>query len=196
MPPLSEILNALIGAYHLAWRDTAGYQFFNNTVEGFWRSFTAALVVAPMLFILATPESALQAELDAARGEAADAGVNYARMAVALALDWISYPIVMVFVARALNLSHRYALYIIALNWSAVLILAALNVPLILFWAGIVGATTTVAMNFLLLFPALYYRWFIALTALDTNGPTAAGLVVMEFAIGLLVLRATLWMFG
>ena len=47
MPDRQEVLSALYGAYRLAWFDVSGMTFLNLTVEGFWRSFFAAVLVAP-----------------------------------------------------------------------------------------------------------------------------------------------------
>ena len=46
-----QTFTALYGAYRLARLDTGGMKFFDQTIDGFWRSFYAAVIVAP-LFIL------------------------------------------------------------------------------------------------------------------------------------------------
>lgn len=187
MPSLDEILNSLLGSYYLAWRDTDGYRYFNNTAEGFWRSFTAIILLAPLIFILSQLEVELQLQLAAERNETVDASIDYGRLIVVVILEWLAYPVVMVFVARALDLSHRYAGYIIAYNWSSVLITAAFAVPMLLFWIGIVGPSATIALWFVLFLPVFYYRWFIAITALDTESHVAVGLVILEFALSLVI---------
>ena len=47
MPDREEVLGALYGAYRLARIDPAGMTYFNLSFEGFWRSFFAAVLVAP-----------------------------------------------------------------------------------------------------------------------------------------------------
>ena len=191
MPSLDEILNSLLGSYYLALRNTDGYRFFNNTAEGFWRSFTAIILLAPLIFILSQMELELQVQLAAERNETINPSIDYGRLILVVILEWLAYPVVMVFVARALDLSHRYAGYIIAYNWSSVLITAAFAVPMLLFWIGIAGPSATIALWFILFLPVFYYRWFIAVTALDTASPIAIGLVVLEFALSLVIASTT-----
>jgi hypothetical protein len=47
MPSYAEIQRALQGAWLLARGDTRGMGLFDLSVEGFWRSFAAALLAAP-----------------------------------------------------------------------------------------------------------------------------------------------------
>lgn len=196
MPSLDEILNSLLGSYHLALRDTDGYRYFNNTAEGFWRSFAAILVIAPLILILSQIDIELQIQLAEERNEVVAPTIDYGRLIVVMILEWIAFPVAMVFVARALDLSHRYAGYIIVYNWSSILITAALSVPMLLFWIGIAGPSATIALSFVLFLPVFYYRWFIALTALDTTSTIAVSLVILEFLLSLVIASASAVVFG
>ena len=196
MPSLDEILNSLLGSYHLALRDTDGYRYFNNTADGFWRSFAAIFLIAPLIVILSQIEIELQVQLAEERNETVNATIDYGRLILVVILEWVAFPVVMVFVARALDLSHRYAGYIIAYNWSSILITAAFAVPMILFWIGIIGPSATIAFWFVLFLPVFYYRWFIAMTALDTSSAIAVGLVVLEFTLSLMIASASAAIFG
>ena len=42
-----EVTAALYGSWRLARLDPGGMAYFNRTVEGFWNSFFAAVIVAP-----------------------------------------------------------------------------------------------------------------------------------------------------
>ena len=46
------VTNALYGAYRLARADTNGLSYFDNSNAGFWRSFYAAVLIAPLFLIL------------------------------------------------------------------------------------------------------------------------------------------------
>ena len=52
MISLREVLTALYGAYRLARLDVGGLRFFDITDQGFWRSFFAAALVAPLYLVL------------------------------------------------------------------------------------------------------------------------------------------------
>jgi hypothetical protein len=58
----AEIVRAIFGAYRLAHFDATGLAYFNNTVEGFWRSFIAAVLAAPAAAILVMINWSLAAE--------------------------------------------------------------------------------------------------------------------------------------
>jgi len=42
-----DTAGALYGLWRLARGDASGLDFFNATLEGFWRSFAAAVIIAP-----------------------------------------------------------------------------------------------------------------------------------------------------
>ena len=52
MPDRAEVLRSLYGAYRLAFLDQSGMAHFNLSVDGFWRSFFAAVLVAPGFAVL------------------------------------------------------------------------------------------------------------------------------------------------
>lgn len=52
MPKFSEIATALYGAYRLARLDPQGMQYFDLSIGGFWRSFFAAVLMAPFFALL------------------------------------------------------------------------------------------------------------------------------------------------
>jgi hypothetical protein len=196
MPSLTEILNALYGSYLLARRDLNGYSFFDHSADGFWRSFTAIILVAPIFFLFANAEYQMAAEITEGTSVVFGDGPNYAGHMVGLVLQWVGYPVVMVFIAKALDLTQRYGTFIIAYNWSSALVMLVLFVPIALFMVGMVTAATAGLANLLLIFPVLYYRWFVARTALDVNASVAAGLVAVDFILSMLLLDAAKKFFG
>ena len=56
MPDHEEVLHSLYGAYRLAFLDRSGMSHFNLSVDGFWRSFFAAVLVAPGFALLVVQE--------------------------------------------------------------------------------------------------------------------------------------------
>lgn len=196
LPGLAEIIGSLNGAFLLAKRDLSGYQLFNLTIEGFWRSFAAILLIAPVYFLFAGLELDAQTPSSAAPETAPDNSGYYFTKAVALGLDWIAYPIIMVLVSRGLGFSHRYVPYIIAFNWSSVIAVMVMTVPPAAYYLGAINAGTVGGLNLLLLLPVLYYRWFIARTALETSGPIAAGLVLLELTVSVAIAKYTAELFA
>ena len=106
-----EVQRAVTGAVRLARFDEAGMGWFNVSYEGFWRSFSAALLLAPFAAVLRAQDF-----------PATDAPLLVIGLLEALeyAASWAVFPVVMVFLARFLGLEKRYVPFIIAWNWSVV----------------------------------------------------------------------------
>lgn len=194
LPSTREISDALHGSWLLALRDTDGYGRYVCTTDGFWRSFLAIILIAPFYFSFAMIEHEIIA---AQAGDAIspDSGFFIAK-AVALAADWIGYPLLVAVMAGMLGFSNRFALYIIAYNWSSVLVIGFLSPPFLLHSFGLIGIETMVLMSLALSLPILYYRWYIARTALETSSLTATGLVLLDLSLSMLLNKGAERLFG
>jgi hypothetical protein len=153
MPDRKEVLGALYGAYRLAWFDAAGMTFFNLTVEGFWRSFFAAVLVAPAYAVLG-----------GLRIPAEDVNIALVFLieSIGYVLAWCAFPIAALVLTRLLGLDRNYVALIVAHNWSAVL-------------GTLLVAATTLAI--------LVYQWFVIRTALQTSGGVALMLLLVDLVI-------------
>jgi hypothetical protein len=180
MPSYAEIQRSVQGAWLLAKGDTRGMNLFDLSVDGFWRSFAAMLIVAPLyaLVLLAQP---------APPGEPGSlTGAVFAE-AVAYVVGWAAFPIAAIFLTRLLGLAAGYVSLIVANNWSAVVQIA--------FYAAVVllGTVLSGELRTLVLLAAtlaiLVYQWFVIRTALDTGSGTAFGIVVIDVLLSMAVSR-------
>jgi hypothetical protein len=178
---LQNAANGLFGAWRLARFDASGLSFFDASTDGFWRSFHAAAIVAPLYGIL------IYADL--AFGHIGDAdGLHFVMIRIiAYVIGWVLFPLVMVEITRAMNREKHYLGYIVAYNWSAV-IQYAIFTPIALFLTGDgqlaspVGLLGVGIMGYLQV-----YTWFVARSALDVPGGTAAMLVVADVILMMLL---------
>lgn len=174
MPDREEISSALFGAYRLAWFDPAGMAHFNLTFDGFWRSFFAAVLVAPAYAILVGLRVAAQSE-------ALDLGVLVLTESIGYVLAWGAFPLVAIVLTRLLGLDRNYVALIVALNWTAVpqtalFLVAVLLGPLLPdVLATLLITLTTGAI--------LVYQWFVIRTALQTTGGIALMLLLIDLVI-------------
>jgi hypothetical protein len=174
MPDREEVLRSLYGAWRLARLDQSGMGYFTLTVEGFWRSFFAAVLVAPGYTILVARELI-------GRADTFDLGWVVLVQVLAYALSWAAFPLAAVLLIRLFDLSGNYVALIVALNWAAViqvgLFLAALflglAVPAML--GGLLLIIVTVSI--------LFYQWFVTRTALQTSGGVALLLVLVDLVL-------------
>lgn len=179
MPSLNETVASLYGAWRLARFDPRGLTCFNATPAGFWRSFFAALLVAPLYAI----------ELWAPFEEAgAPRTVTFALLeAIAYAVSWLAYPVALEMIARALGCRQRFLIYMTAYNWSAVvqhLIIAAI---VLLTSVGILPLPIGEVIWLVATIYLLAYAWFIARSALAIRPLTASGLVALSVALDILI---------
>jgi hypothetical protein len=169
---------SLFGAYRLARFDAGGMAYFNATVAGVWRSFAAALLVAPLYVALLVVWYPLLDPLP-----------NPLRFALieteSYVISWFLYPVVMIWVSERFGCGERILAYLVAYNWSMVLANGVL-IPI-----NIIRASEIVAPDmagFLWLFTislVLAYLWFIARTALQVSPGKAAAIVGIDVALNL-----------
>jgi len=183
----ADIRNALTGSFLLAKRDTRGLQYFDVTIDGFWRSFLVAVLIAPFYVLYAIQEIEIARQMNPhVSFMVVNAGFVFARM-VLLTLDWLVFPVVMVFVSRLLVLWPKYIPFIAIYNWTSLFIILALAPPALLFYLGIISAKLTATINLIATLFVLYYRWYVARTVLETAALTAALIVFLDLILSLLV---------
>jgi hypothetical protein len=174
-------------AFDLVVRNPRAWEKFDLTAEGFYRSFAAFLIVAPMN--IATDLIVVQlAAAERLRQNKAAADATYYMSdavfsTVALGLQWMLFPLAMLFLLRFLGYGQRYAALVIAHNWGSVVVWL-FNMPaFLLFAAGIVTSDQAISLNLIVLGLTLYYRFYIAQTALDAPWTLAAGITMIDFLL-------------
>jgi hypothetical protein len=179
MLTLEELSRSLYGALRLARFDPRGMDYFDLSVEGFWRSFAAVLIVLPGYIVL------VLRGLHAAAGAAAAGAMGTVLLeAAGFCLKWFGYLIVVLFLGRLLGFAGNFVPFVIAYNWAGVwqilvllaaVLLASLFPPL----AELVVLASLIAI--------LVYQWFVTRTALDCPASVAAGLVLLDFLLSVLI---------
>jgi hypothetical protein len=158
MPLAQEIYQSLYGAWRIACMDAGAMRYFNLTIDGFWRSFIAAVLLAPFFLI-----TNIVNETGAGAEHVADNTVGYAIVwLIVWFIGWAIFPLIMVPVASLLNLSGTYVPFIIAWNWSSMLMAARRSV--------------------------FFYAYLVTRTSLQCSLAIAVGIVLLEFLLGLLIL--------
>lgn len=173
---IAEIDAALKGALGLVRGDAAAISFFPNTEPAFWRSFAAVIFIVPVNLLSTTLRA----------GGEITGGYLFANATTVL-VQWVAFPLMMVIIIRLLGLGARYGLFIIAYNWSSVLVVAALLPSAVLAGVaheavGLVNMVTMVTILFILWFTA-----FLTRAALATTWINAVGIVVFDVLTSLLI---------
>lgn len=189
IPSAVEISYGLYGAWRLARLDPAGMGFFDQSIEGFWKSFFAAVLVAPahiLIFLLQL------AELKVSAGPLHIVAVE----SLIYVISWLAFPFVVFYLAQTLGRAREYRGFVVAYNWAQVIqLLLVLPVSLV-----VAGGWLPDPIAYLLyigmLAAVLGYEWFIARTALTLSGSGAAGVVALAFVLAATANRFGLAMIG
>ena len=180
-----EIASGLYGACRLARLDTGGMVWFDATLSGFWKSFFAAVLAAPLYALL----TALNLLDDTGRELLETAGgmrVFFIEI-FAYVIGWVLFPLVMIRITDLLQRQQEYFGFIVAYNWAGVLQIAVFLSVVALNISGILPAAVGNFLSMIVLFAVLYYQWFITRTALRTGTGQAVALVFLDMVLSILI---------
>lgn len=173
-----EVVNGLTGALRLAGRDTSGYGHFDTSLDGFWRSFTAALLALPAYIIV----TALRTD-----SVGIDASAFFLVEAIAYVTGWFAFPFAMLYVTDMLDRRERYITFIVATNWATAIQLSVIGLIASLEGIGLLPEGLAGFLSLVATLWIISYQWFIARTALEISGATAAAVVLLDLTLGLVV---------
>lgn len=174
------MVSGLYGAWRLLWLDAGGLRYFNNSLEGFWRSFYAAVLVAPLMAIfLAVRYGGMETEISVLRFAAIET-VQYVML-------WVAFPLAMVGIARAIDRSRNYLVYIIAYNWATVWQNVVFLPGIVLISMGVVGGPAGQFLSYALVAAVLAYVWVVTRLALGVGGGMATMLVLVDLALSFVI---------
>lgn len=180
MPLRTEIFHAFYGVWRLLILDRRGMDWFNLSVTGFWRSFLAGVIVAPAYFATITVGD---------QGDVAPDGLMVMRALQYLA-GWIAFPLVMIAVASLMGWTDRYVSYVVAYNWSSVIMIAVM-LPMSVIADAVrpepPSLTLADTFYYIAFMFSLFYSWFVAHTALRIESFTAVAIVLLDLIIGFII---------
>lgn len=178
----AEIRRGLAGALAILRREPGAMALFDLTVDGFFRSFTAMLVAAPAYALIVLGRIVSE-------GSAVALPLTLLIEAIGYVVAWLAFPVAAGLVLYSFGEGRRLVPLVVAGNWAAVLqigfVLAALSVATALPAPTAAAVTTTATLA------ALAYQWLVVRTALAAPGAVAAGFVLLDVVLSLLVNGAT-----
>ena len=177
----ANLRDNLAGAWAVMRGRADGLTRLDLSLEGFWRSFAAIVLLAPFALLALIS----QQRLAEAAGEGPAGGLGLE--AVALVVDWFAFPLVFAALARPLGLGARYVPFIVARNWASVLIAAMVAVVHAAHVVGLVPPQFAQFLLFAAIVVALHFSYMIARTALGVPMGLAAPIVVLDLLISITV---------
>jgi len=178
VPPWTEVQLAVGGALRLACGDRRGLGFFDTSIDGFWRSFRAALICYPLYLAL------LSFRVSSASWTQSGVPTILVVETIAFVISWTAFPLLILPLARLLGREDRFLAFMVVYNWSQIpqtvlFVLVGLD--------GATGLLAPSAAGFAQLVAAiavLVYEWYIARVALLVTGAQATVVVMVDLVLG------------
>ena len=180
MSPLEGALRALYGAYRLALFDKSGFSYFDTSISGFWRSFTAAFLISPFFYtVIYTIYISEQIDLTLSK--------HMSREISAYVLSWLVFPVLMEQLTKLMGCRDKYINFIVAYNWAMAPQYAVFILLLSLGLIGVIPPGLSDSLSVMLLIWTFFYAGFIAKSMLQVSIQTTIGIIIMDFLLGLTI---------
>lgn len=180
-----EIRRGLEAALAILKREPAAMAGFDLSFEGFLRSFLAVLVSFPAYLVLVLRGVLLE-------GAPLALPVLFLVETAGYVVGWLAFPLAAALVLRAMGEGRRFVPLVVASNWAAVLQIHFLLAAVLL--AALLPDATGAALATAATLATLAYQWLVVRTALEAPGRVAAGFVLLDVVVSMLVNGATDWL--
>ncbi len=186
MNGLAYARESLAGVWAVMTGRPEGLARLDTTIEGFWRSFGVIVLIAPFIVLALMSERQLAPAGGEPLGEAT--GGTYVLDAVSVLVDWVAFPALFALLAGPLRLGGRYVPFIVARNWSSVIIGAFVSVAHAAHLLGLLPSEFAPIFTLILIAIALRFSYVVARIALRVGMMMAIAIVAFD-----LLLSMTIW---
>ena len=182
---LTNLPASISGAWDVMNGRVEGLRKLDLTIDGFWASFGAIVLILPVALIAMASE---RVAMLAVGGEAVALTGGYVVLRlIAVIVDWLAFPAILALLARPMGITTRFVPYIVARNWAAVPVAGMFAVPH-LFHAFGVLPTGMLSFVLLILFGvAVWFAYVVVRTAMQVPPVMAVPIVILEIASGLVI---------
>jgi len=180
-----EVQLALAGCLRLARGDRGGLACFDRSLDGFWRSFRAAVISYPLYLML------LAMRVSVAEWQQSGGWRIVTVETIGYVVAWVAFPLLMLNVVRWIGRAHRFFDFMVAYNWCQVPQSALFVLVGLVSAGGVLSTQASEAMDMAAAIATLLYEWFIARIALDTTGLVAIFVVLLDLVLGVFISRIT-----
>lgn len=180
LPSAQEVVTALYAALRLARGDGAAMAMFDRTVDGFWRSFFAAVLALPAFLVIKALAGPGEAPLGTGIGDLLGLGLIYAVL-------WLAYPVAIYQVCDLIDREERFVDYVVAYNWAAFWQLTLQMAVRVVEAIGLLPGALVTLLTGISIGVILWYLWYIARIGLAIGGGLAAAIVAFDLVLGILL---------
>jgi hypothetical protein len=173
----AEFLRGSYGAWRLLLGDRHGLEWIDRSPLGAWRSF----LLAPILYPLNLAGSLL---VLSQLPTAPSIGHIMVVDVIIYTIGWVAYPLLLLWIAPLLGRDRQILGYISVSNWTSVVTTAVGTILALLLSSGLASDGLNTLLFFAQIAFLFGYGWFVARAALDLRPLPAAGLSLLQIAIG------------
>ena len=183
VPAWTEAQLAIGGALKLARGDSRGLGSFDTSLDGFWRSFRAALICYPMYLAL------LAMRVPAPPWDSAGVIRIVLIESIAFVISWTAFPLLILPLSRAFGRENRFLAFMVVYNWCQVpqtvlFLIVGLDIA-----AGILPGSAGDAVGLAAAIAVMVYEWYIARLALTIPAAQAVLVVLVDLVLGTVLSR-------
>ena len=178
VPAWTEMQLAMGGALRLACGDRRGLALFDASIDGFWRSFRAAVICYPLYLVL------LSFRVTAAQWETSGVPTILVVETIAFVISWVAFPLLILPVTRWLGREDRFLSFMVASNWSQIPQTALIAIVGIDIATGLLPGSAAHTAELAATIAVLVYEWYIARVALAVTGMQAMLVIILDLVLG------------
>lgn len=182
-PSPVEVTVWCAGAWRLGRFDATGLAAFANSTDAAWRSFFAAILVAPLWVLVSLLQFAVSTD------GASDVSLGrYATVeAISYVIGWTAFPVIMAGVCDSIGRRDAYLRFVAAYNWS-MLIQNVVYLPVVLAGqAGLIPGEGALFLMVVTLLWALAFEAFVIKESLQIPMAWAIALTVGDLILAFLI---------
>ena len=176
-----EIFKGIYAAWQLLLGNRDAVKLFDDSVRGFWKSFSAAVIVFPIYTLLIVIGTI-------------DFKTTHGLFSLVLLniefyiIGWVLWPLIFGYIVPVLDRSEKYTLYIVVYNWANVIGATAFLITIIASEILPLGQGFGALLIGMVTLGLLAYHVFLSRVALDIPLGAAVGLTICEFVLGQMLL--------
>lgn len=182
-----EIARSLQGAWLLLCNRQDGLQWFDRSVEGFWRSFGVFFLLLPMYGIIFLAEKTYYIQETELLVDRSPENAYWFAVTVAVSLNWIALPIVLALIAGSIGIAGGYVGLIVARNWSSLLVTLPQAATALLYLLGILPAGLMLLSWLIVFVVAIWYFFNIVRFSLASPISVTLGIVFLDVVLSLFI---------
>jgi hypothetical protein len=174
------IQRALTGVMRVSLHDEKALSWFEMTADGFFRSFWAIALSAPLYAYAVLGTLRAAQEIPDIEGKTVSIGVFLLLHFLFFVGGSLIFIAAMVPLSKLLNLEGRFAQFTIAYNWGTLAAHMFGIVPVLAYALGLIGPTDGIALSYVVLGFVSYLRFASLHVALGAPLTLAASLAITE----------------